>query len=102
MAFAFGKEKHVFAGGSGLHVTDYNSLFPYLSWFDISPQGGVLDKADVIYKVTTVTHDTADGPKFYVVIATSRGIWTSELPPVPAGPYNWQLAVGGGNLPFGP
>src|SRR5262249_43958079 len=31
MTFGFGNQKHVFAGGSGLYVTDYNSLFPYLS-----------------------------------------------------------------------
>ena len=95
MTFGFGNEKHVFAGGSGLYVTDYNSLFPYLSWFDISPQGGVLGKTEVIYKVATVTQDTGAGPKLYVVIATSFGIWTAELPPNPAGPYNWKMALVG-------
>ncbi len=99
LAFGFGNQKHVFAGGSGLYVTDYNSGFPYLNWLDISPQGNALPSNAIIYKVATVTHDTDQGPKSYVVIATSSGIWTAELPPAPAGPYNWLQATG---LPVGP
>lgn len=100
MAFGFGNEKHVFAGGSGLYVTDYTSLLPYLTWLNISPQGVFLGESSVIYKITTVTQDTDSGVKSYVVVATSEGIWTSELPPAPAGPYNWKKATGA-SLPAG-
>src|SRR5262249_20807932 len=87
---AFDDENHVFAGGSGLYVSDYNSQNPLLNWIDISPQDGILHPYAIIYKVVTVSLDTNQGLRKFVVIACSDGIFSAELPATPGGLYVWR------------
>ncbi len=91
---------HIYAGGEALFETDVSQPLPLMSWSDISFNG------DTIFRAVVVSNARR------IVVATSSGVYWSDIPPAPnssgclgvllgglvprkpRAPYKWNPAQG--------
>lgn len=92
LASVFGSESHVLAGGNGLHVTDYTQANSLFHWIDVTPPASL--NVGAIYRIASFNYDQGMFPRQCLALAASGGFFWCDLPPSPAGPYNWQPALG--------
>src|SRR3954466_15031483 len=90
LARGYYAEDHVYAGGDALYETDVSQPTPLFHWRVVTltdpnrnPIGiGTIYRAVVVYRRRTL------------VLATSTGVWSAKIPPVPGGTYVATKAKG--------